>query len=70
MTGWEAAHAAALDRGDEWYLDPDTGLLVLTELAHRRRGSCCSSGCRHCPYGEPGPTRPFGLKGSTGPGAG
>ena len=24
--------------------------LVLTEAYHLRRGYCCNSGCRHCPY--------------------
>ena len=31
------------------YSDPD-GLLVFTAAYHRRRGYCCGSGCRHCPY--------------------
>lgn len=26
------------------------GLLVYTAAYHLRRGSCCGSGCRHCPY--------------------
>jgi hypothetical protein len=45
-----AAHAAALDRGDAGYLDPGSGLFVLTAgfLADRR--TCCGRGCRHCPY--------------------
>ena len=25
--------------------------LVFTEAYHLRRGYCCQSGCRHCPYG-------------------
>ncbi|HEY0262252.1 MAG TPA: DUF5522 domain-containing protein [Chitinophagales bacterium] len=29
----------------------DNGLLVFTEHYHRKRGYCCKSGCRHCPYG-------------------
>jgi Family of unknown function (DUF5522)/Cysteine-rich CWC len=28
----------------------DNGLMVFTAAYHRRRGYCCSSGCRHCPY--------------------
>jgi hypothetical protein len=29
--------------------------VVFTEQYHLRRGYCCESGCRHCPYGaEPG----------------
>ncbi|MBS1789527.1 MAG: hypothetical protein JST85_17515 [Acidobacteria bacterium] len=26
------------------------GFLVFTANYHLRRGSCCGSGCRHCPY--------------------
>jgi hypothetical protein len=22
----------------------------MTEEYHKRRGSCCGSGCKHCPY--------------------
>jgi hypothetical protein len=25
--------------------------MVFTEQYHRKRGYCCESGCRHCPYG-------------------
>ncbi|MBX2900618.1 MAG: hypothetical protein KF775_13260 [Cyclobacteriaceae bacterium] len=28
----------------------ENGLLVFTEAYHRRRGYCCQSKCRHCPY--------------------
>jgi hypothetical protein len=28
----------------------ENGLLVYTAAYHRRRGYCCGSGCRHCPY--------------------
>jgi hypothetical protein len=45
-----AAHEAALERGDDGYLDPVTGYFVFTAQAHWDRGSCCHSGCRHCPY--------------------
>jgi hypothetical protein len=24
--------------------------MVFTEAYHRRRGYCCNSGCRHCPF--------------------
>jgi hypothetical protein len=24
--------------------------IVLTEVYHLNRGSCCGKGCRHCPY--------------------
>ena len=26
--------------------------VVFTASYHLRRGYCCESGCRHCPYGE------------------
>ena len=45
-----AAHRAAVDAGEPGYLDPGTGLFVITAAEHVRRGSCCDSGCRHCPY--------------------
>lgn len=35
-------------RQPDWYLE--NGLLVYTAAYHLRRGSCCGSGCRHCPY--------------------
>jgi len=31
-----------------WYVE--NGLLVYTAAYHVRRGYCCGSGCRHCPY--------------------
>ncbi|MDG4792367.1 DUF5522 domain-containing protein [Micromonospora sp. WMMD1082] len=45
-----AVHAAALAAGEAGYLDPDTGLFVLTAGFLARRGTCCDRGCRHCPY--------------------
>ena len=45
-------HADAVAQGREFYLDPETGFKVFTELAHRKRGTCCGSGCRHCPFGH------------------
>jgi hypothetical protein len=47
-----AAHAAAEARGDQGYLDPHSGLFVLTATYLRDRGYCCGNGCRHCPYDE------------------
>ncbi len=43
-------HTEACAQGRLHYLDPVTGYQVLTELAHFRRGHCCGSGCRHCPF--------------------
>jgi hypothetical protein len=45
-----AAHDAALDNGQAGYLDPQTGLFVLTAGFLAARGNCCARGCRHCPY--------------------
>jgi Family of unknown function (DUF5522) len=45
-----AAHAAAVAAGDAGYLDPETGLFVLTAATLAGRGECCGQGCRHCPY--------------------
>jgi len=28
--------------------------MVFTAVYHLKRGSCCKSGCRHCPYGFTG----------------
>jgi hypothetical protein len=33
----------------DYYFDKD-GLMVFTAEYHLRRGYCCGSGCRHCPY--------------------
>lgn len=45
-----AAHEDALGGGRPGYLDPDSGLFVLTAGFLRDRGYCCGRGCRHCPY--------------------
>jgi hypothetical protein len=43
-------HAVAVARGDAGYIDPRTGLFVLTAAYLAARGTCCGNGCRHCPY--------------------
>jgi hypothetical protein len=48
----ERVHRQACQAGLTHYEDPETGFLVMTELAHRRRGYCCGNACRHCPYGH------------------
>jgi hypothetical protein len=45
-----AAHRAAVEAGEPGYLDPDSGLFVITAAEHVRRGHCCANDCRHCPY--------------------
>jgi hypothetical protein len=47
-----AAHRAAMDAGDAGYIDPATGLFVLTAATLLDNGQCCAQGCRHCPYLE------------------
>jgi 23S rRNA (cytidine1920-2'-O)/16S rRNA (cytidine1409-2'-O)-methyltransferase len=42
------APAARLVEGADYYIED--GLMVLTEGFLLRRGYCCESGCRHCPY--------------------
>jgi hypothetical protein len=44
------AHRRALDAGADSYVDPATGYTVLTAAFLLERGTCCDSGCRHCPY--------------------
>jgi hypothetical protein len=39
-----------LIEGEDYYLAPE-GYKVFTEKYHLKRGYCCRSGCRHCPYG-------------------
>jgi ATP-binding cassette subfamily B (MDR/TAP) protein 1 len=43
-------HQEACDRGDSHYVDPASGYRVFTAVAHKKRGKCCGSGCRHCPF--------------------
>nr|XP_044996592.1 uncharacterized protein C1orf53 homolog [Jaculus jaculus] len=45
-------HEGACAAGQLSYLDPATGYVVFTRLAHLQRGACCGSACRHCPYGQ------------------
>ncbi len=50
----------ALEPEDYYFEGPN---LVFTAAYHLKRGSCCGSGCRHCPYrgtaaAEPAPEAP------------
>ena len=38
-----------LREGEDYYMDG--AYLVFTAAYHRKRGYCCGSRCRHCPYG-------------------
>lgn len=35
---------------EDFYFD-ERGLMVFTRAYHLKRGTCCQSGCRHCPWG-------------------
>jgi hypothetical protein len=35
---------------EDYYLSPE-GYVIFTEKYHLKRGYCCKSGCKHCPYG-------------------
>jgi hypothetical protein len=43
-----AAPQVPLEPEDYYFEGP---YLVFTAAYHLKRGSCCGSGCRHCPYG-------------------
>ena len=47
---FNAVHDAACAAGQMTYVDPLSGYKVFTEIAHKKRGKCCGSGCRHCPF--------------------
>jgi 2-iminoacetate synthase ThiH len=38
----------ALQLGEDYYYDGP--YVVFTAQYHLKRGTCCNSGCRHCPY--------------------
>lgn len=44
----EPSDAPEIEEEDYYFDGP---YLVFTEAYHRKRGFCCRSGCRHCPYG-------------------
>jgi hypothetical protein len=41
--------AKPLEAGDFYH--SDEGFIVFTEQYHLKRGYCCKSGCKHCPFG-------------------
>ncbi|MFN3693581.1 MAG: DUF5522 domain-containing protein [Ignavibacterium sp.] len=43
-------HKEAIENDQDIYIDPETGFAVLTAEFLLKRGYCCGSGCRHCPY--------------------
>ena len=48
--GFAQLHDLACQQSELTYTDPETGYAVFTKVAHLKRGKCCGSGCRHCPY--------------------
>jgi hypothetical protein len=44
------AHQKAVEKGDPVYIDPVTQRSVMTSAFLASRATCCTSGCRHCPY--------------------
>ena len=47
----------ALEAEDYYFEGPN---LVFTAAYHLKRGFCCGSGCRHCPYRGAEPEAPTG----------
>ncbi len=39
-----------IKENEDFYYN-EQGYKVFTEKFHLKRGYCCKSGCRHCPYG-------------------
>jgi hypothetical protein len=48
----DALHVRATAEGRDTYVDPETGYEVFTAAYLLRRGICCGSACRHCPFGH------------------
>ncbi|MGI9598606.1 MAG: DUF5522 domain-containing protein [Acidimicrobiales bacterium] len=59
------AHRRAVAGGSIGYLDPTSGLFVMTAPYLRDRGWCCDRGCRHCPYTSGPDERPGAGNGVT-----
>jgi hypothetical protein len=43
-----ADHTQEPSTQPDWYFE--NGMLMYTAAYHLKRGYCCGSGCRHCPY--------------------
>jgi len=43
-------HKKAIENEEDTYIDPVTGYKVFTAAFLLKKGYCCGSGCRHCPY--------------------
>ena len=51
--------AQPVSQDEDYYMDGP--YLVFTESYHRKRGYCCGSGCRHCPWRETAEEPPSDL---------
>lgn len=38
-----------MEEGKDYYYSEE-GLIVFTEVWHKKRGFCCANGCLHCPF--------------------
>jgi hypothetical protein len=52
-----------LIEGEDFYREGP--YVVFTEAYHRKRGYCCGSGCRHCPWREERNSSPNAGAGTT-----
>lgn len=48
-----------LVEGEDFTIDEQSGLMVLTVHFLIKRGKCCGKNCKNCPY------EPSGMKGNT-----
>ena len=39
-----------LEEKIDYYIDSESGLIVLTSQYHEKRGYCCGNFCKNCPY--------------------
>jgi len=44
----QASQEQQTENAPEFYLE--NGCVVFTAACHLKRGACCGSGCRHCPF--------------------
>jgi hypothetical protein len=56
MAGETPKSPQELLEGTDYYIE--SGRWVFTAAYLLRRGKCCESGCRHCPYRPADPTPP------------
>ncbi|MFY0688963.1 MAG: hypothetical protein JXQ90_17465 [Cyclobacteriaceae bacterium] len=50
MTNLNRSSGKTPKLGNEDYYFNESGLLVFTKKYHLKRGYCCESGCKHCPF--------------------